>query len=195
METTDWLPCIVTMFDLIGTRRDAASGKASSAMRLLQDRAVAKMNYGMENHSYCYVWNDSVLMLSYEAGPANARRRVLAELDECKQWLERECGGKLYAICVKGMAFPQDGTLSPVYSGQVANQPRTVILKTSSWAMANCFEIEKALKHHRADWYVDSRVADDVDLRKPFSQQEVPMLPKKEARRIDMFRGTLFRQS
>jgi len=32
METTDWWPCIVTMSDLIGTRRDAASGEASSAM-------------------------------------------------------------------------------------------------------------------------------------------------------------------
>ncbi|MFL9856816.1 hypothetical protein PQR72_13960 [Paraburkholderia madseniana] len=143
MGTTDWLPCIVTMFDLIGIRTEAASGKASSVMRLLQERAVAKMNHGMEHHCHCYVWNDSVLMLSYQAMSANARRRVLAELDECKQWLERECAGKLYAICVKGLAFPQDETLSPVYDGQAAGQARTVILKTSSWAMANCFEIEK----------------------------------------------------
>lgn len=28
MEATDWLPCIVTMFDLIGIKRDSTSGKA-----------------------------------------------------------------------------------------------------------------------------------------------------------------------
>lgn len=161
-------------------------------MLLLQERAVAKTNYGMPHHSHCYVWNDSVLMLSYEARPARARRRVLAELDECKQWLERECSGKLYAICVMGLAFPQDATLSPVFDGQVAGQARAVVLKTSSWAMANCFEIEKTLKHHRADWYVDSRVTEGAGLRAPFCSQEVSLLPRNELRRVDMFRGSLF---
>ncbi|MGF6859223.1 hypothetical protein [Paraburkholderia sp. CI3] len=192
MDTEEWLPCIVSTFDLIGTRRQAASGKASTAMRLLQERAVWKMNHGMRNHSYCYVWNDSVLMLSYHSRPAVARRRVLAELDECKQWLERECTGKLYAICVKGLAFPQDEMPSPSVDGEMVGQARAVVLKTSSWAMANCFEIEKKLKHHRADWYIDSRITTDVDVMPAFAAEEVRLLPSAESRRVDMFRGNLF---
>ncbi|MFW2276462.1 hypothetical protein [Burkholderia orbicola] len=192
MDTEEWLPCIVTMFDLIGTRRQAASGKASTAMRLLQERAVWKMNHGMDNHSYCYVWNDSVLLLSYQSRPAVTRRRVLAELDECKQWLERECAGDLYAICVKGLAFPQDELRSPTVDGEKRGPTRAVVLKTSSWAMANCFEIEKKLKHHRADWYIDSRITNDVELMPPFAFEDVELLPSAESRRVDMFRGSLF---
>ncbi|MFL9957684.1 hypothetical protein PQR65_30235 [Paraburkholderia nemoris] len=192
MDSEDWQPCIVTMFDLIGTRSQAATGKASTAMRLLQERAVWKMNHGMGNHSHCYVWNDSVLLLSYQSRPAVARRRVLAELDECKQWLERECASKLYAICVKGLAFPQDEMPNPTVDGEMGGQARVVVLKTSSWAMANCFEIEKKLKHHRADWYIDSRITNDVDVMPPFAVEEVQLLPSAESRRVDMFRGSLF---
>jgi hypothetical protein len=61
--------------------------------------------------------------------------------------------------------------------------------------MANCFEIEKKLKGHRADWYVDSRVTEGVDLSEPFCHEDVVMLPRSEPRRVDMFRGNLFRQS
>lgn len=192
MDTEDWLPCIVTMFDLIGTRGQAASGKASSAMRILQERAVWKMNHGMESHSHCYVWNDSVLLLSHHSKPAVARRRVLAELDECKQWLEQECMGELYAICVRGLAFPQDELRSPAVDHDVRAEPRAIVLKTSSWAMANCFVIEKELKQHQADWYIDSRITSNVDLKPPFAAKEVQLLPSAESRRIDMFRGSLF---
>ncbi len=193
MDTKDWSSCIVTMFDLVGTRSLAATGKGSSAMLLLQQRAVAMINRGMPLHSHGYVWNDSVLMLSYETKPAVVRRNVLAELDAFKQCLELECSAQLYAICVKGLAFPRDEISSPVFDGQVGAQPRAVVLKTSSWAMANCFEIEKKLKHHRAHWYIDSRVSDGVNLQAPFSSEDVPLLPKHEPRRIDMFRGSLFR--
>jgi hypothetical protein len=180
------------MFDLIGTRSQAPFGKASSAMRLLQERAVWKMNNGMESHSYCYIWNDSVLLLSYESKPAVARRRVLEELDECKRWLEHECSGKLYAICVKGRAFPRDELHDPALDHDMHGQGRAVVLKTSSWAMANCFEIEKKLKQHRADWYIDSRITRNVDLKPFFAAEEVQLLPSGESRRVDMFRGSLF---
>lgn len=76
-----------------------------------------------------------------------------------------------------------------VFNGQIASQPRAVVLKTSSWAMANCFLIEKDLGHHRADWYIDSRITDGVSLPKPFASETINLLPKKEPRTIDMFRG------
>lgn len=192
MDKENWPPCIVTLFDMVGTRSLAASGQGSSAMIQLQQRAVAKINHGMQHHAQGYVWNDSVLMLSYEAEPASARRKVLEELDGFKQWLQQECGVPLYAICVKGLAFPYDGLASPIFDGQIADQPRAMVLKTSSWAMANCFLIEEELKNNRADWYVDSRVTREAGLRAPFSSQDVSLLPKRELRKVDMFKGSLF---
>ena len=94
--------------------------------------AVAKINHGLPRHSHGYVWNDSVLLLSYEAKPAQKRAKVLQELDEFKQWLQGQCGVSVYAISVMGRAFPRDELASAVFDGQVANQPRAVVLKTSS---------------------------------------------------------------
>ena len=78
-----------------------------------------------------------------------------------------------------------------VFNGQIASQPRAVVLKTSSWAMANCFLIEKDLGHHRADWYIDSRISDGAGLPKPFASENIGLLPKREPRTIDMFNGQL----
>lgn len=55
--------------------------------------------------------------------------------------------------------------------------------------MANCFLIEKELGHHRADWYIDSRIATGADLPKPFASEMIDLLPKKEPRIIHMFKG------
>ncbi len=78
-----------------------------------------------------------------------------------------------------------------VFNGQIASQPRAVVLKTSSWAMANCFLIEKDLGHHRADWYIGSRISDGAGLPKPFASENIGLLPKREPRTIDMFNGQL----
>ncbi|WP_321927590.1 hypothetical protein [Paraburkholderia guartelaensis] len=96
------------------------------------------------------------------------------------------------AISMKGLASPQNEQLNPVVQGQIVDQPRTVILKTSSRAMANCFDIEKSLKRHRADWYIDSRITEGVVLKDFFQQEDVVLLPSGEPRRIDMYHGSLF---
>lgn len=117
--------------------------------------------------------------------------RVFAELDEFRFFLEQQCGASIYAICVQGLAFPQDIMAPAVFNGQVAHQPRAVVLKTSSWAMANCFLIEKALKHHRADWYIDSRITKDANLPASFASEKVELLPKSRARTIHMLKGRI----
>lgn len=191
MFTEQLQPCIITAFDLIGTRSLAATGQASSAMVHMHRLAVAKINNGLPLHRHGYVWNDSILLLSYEINPAHRRAALLAELSEFKTWLQAQCGESFYAISVMGQAFPHDELAPAVFDGQIAHQPRAVVLKTSSWAMANCFIIEKKLKHHRADWYVDSRITHGVQLQKPFAAEDIELLPKAETRTVHMFRGAL----
>jgi hypothetical protein len=186
-----WSPCIVTAFDLIGTRSLAASGKASSAMIEMHGLAVMKINHGLPLHSHGYIWNDSVLLLSYMTEPNWSKPDFFAELNAFKSFLEEQCNASMYAISVKGLAFPDDITTSAVFNGQISGQPRAVVLKTSSWAMANYFLIEKHLGRHRADWYIDSRISADANLPKPFASDSIDLLPKKERRTIDMFRGNI----
>lgn len=192
MRTEEWPPCIITAFDLVGTRSLASTGCGSSKMIEMHRRAVAKINNGLPLHSHGYVWNDSILLLSYETKPAHKRTELLAELDDFKAELEAQCAAKLYAISVMGLAFPQDDLAAVVTNGQIAQQPRAVVLKTSSWAMANCFIIEKELGHHRADWYIDSRITRHINLPKPFATNDVVLLPKKVERTIHMFKGSLY---
>jgi hypothetical protein len=129
--------------------------------------------------------------MSYTTEPNWSKREFVAELDDFRSYLEQKCSASIYAISVKGLAFPQDIMAPAVFNGQVANQPRAVVLKTSSWAMANCFLIEKALKHHRADWYIDSRITKDANLPAPFASEKVDLLPKDQARTIHMFMGRI----
>lgn len=185
----DWPACIITAFDFVGTKGDAASGRASFAMIEMHRFAVAKINSGLPHQSHGYVWNDSVLLLSYHTTPARTRLAVLQELSDFKRALELQSGIRTYAMAVRGRAFPDDTLASPVFQGPPAGQPRAIVLKTSSWAMANCFLIEKALKRHRADWYIDSRITRGTGLAEPFATEAVSLLPKNEERNINMYKG------
>jgi hypothetical protein len=156
----------------------------------MHSRATAKINHGLPLHSHGYVWNDSVLLLSYTTEPNWTKTVFIAELDDFKSFIEQQCGVSMYAISVKGLAFPNDLMAPAVFDGQT-NQPRAVVLKTSSWAMANCFLIEKALKGYRADWYIDSRITKGANLPVPFACEEVELLPANELRSIHMFKGSL----
>lgn len=157
----------------------------------MHNRATAKINHGLPLHSHGYVWNDSVLLLSYQTEPNWTKEAFIAELDDFKSFIEQQCGASMYAISVKGLAFPHDITTPAIFTGPITKQPRAVVLKTSSWAMANCFLIEEALKRHRADWYIDSRITKGANLPAPFASEEVVLLPKNEARSIHMFKGRL----
>lgn len=191
MRSSAWPPCIVTVLDLVGTKRLAESGRGSAQMIEMRTFAVATVSNAMPLHSQSYIWNDSVLLLSYETDPAQTRRQVLEEIDEFKTALERHCGADTYAISVKGLAFPRDQPDAAVVQAQIADQPRALVLKTSSWAMANCFLIEEACRHLRADWYIDSRITKNTGLRHPFAKESVRFLPKRTLREVHMYKGTL----
>lgn len=184
-----WRPCIITYFDLVGIRNEASTGRASSIMLQLHRFAVNQINASLPNHSHGYVWNDSILLLSYMTEPASQRRAIVNELSEFKHALDTNCGYKTYAISVMGLTFPQDDFASPVFQGSITAQPRAVVLKTSSWAMANCFHIEEKLKKHSADWYIDSRITHDIALPAPFIFEELALLPTQESRAINMYKG------
>lgn len=193
MNSQDWSRCVLTAFDLAGIKNLAASGKASSVMMNLHSHAVGKINHGLELHSHGYVWNDSVLLLSYMTEPNWSKRNFFAELDGFRTSLQNACGMPVYGISVQGRAFPQDTLASAIFNGQIALQPRAIVLKTSSWAMANCFLIEKALGNkHRADWYIDSRITVGANLPTPFASEEVDLLPRDESRIVHMFKGSIY---
>ena len=92
--------------------------------------AVIKINDGLPLHSHGYIWNDSVLLMSYTTEPNWSKREFVAELDDFRSYLEQKCSASIYAKSVKGLAFPQDIMAPAVFNGQVANQPRAVVLKT-----------------------------------------------------------------
>ncbi len=189
MISSDWPSCVITAFDMIATRRLAAEGCGSSQMIQMRKFAVEKINKCLPMHSHGYVWNDSILLLSYDSKTAERYQELLVELSEFKSSLESNCGVRTYAICVKGLAFPTDDLSCPVFEGQISDQPRAVVLKTSSWAMANCFVIENQLKRHLADWYIDSRITSNTNLPQPFASENVELLPKGESRSIQMYKG------
>ena len=67
---------------------------------------------------------------------------------------------------------------------------RATVLQTSSWAMANCFIIEKVLKQERADWYVDTRIVRKVQgLRTEFQKKKVRMLPTNRERTVFLYKN------
>jgi hypothetical protein len=185
-----WTPCIVTVFDLIGTKKQALSGTGSKLMLHMHRCAAQRIRGGLPLHSQGYIWNDSVLLLSEKASTIKERLDVLLELEAFKLGLQEECEAGLYAISVKGKTFPPV-ELPPAKSPKDAE--RAVILKTSSWAMANCFAIEQALRKHRADWYLDSRLTRGLKLPEMFKSEPVELLPDNEPRDIHMYKGRLFK--
>ena len=63
------------------------------------------------------------------------------------------------------------------------------VLRASSWAMANCFEIEKTLKRHRASWYIDTWIVQKVQgLGTASREEKVRMLPKNRERTVFLYK-------
>jgi hypothetical protein len=90
-----------------------------------------------------------------------------------------------YAVAVKGRTFPAV-SLPVVASEQVT------VLDASSWAMANCFEIERHLRSFRAAWYVDERIASKLTGTTPSTVHKVPLLPSGKPRVVRAFKDYLW---
>jgi len=181
--------CLVTLIDLVDTKKLATSTKgiASSRMRKLHSIADKFMSSEAPKHDHAYAWNDSVLLLAFLDGERGAARIALEEADQLKKRIDKTLGCNSYAVCVRGQTFPlQDDKQS---SGALSG--RCTILRSSSFAMANCYIIESELKQHRADWYIQNRLKGSVAIQ-PFKICVVDLLPYARANKIMLFKDPLF---
>jgi hypothetical protein len=145
--------------------------------------AVDEIEKTLRHRCRGYVWNDSALLFSYTTGQSLQKLGILTELSKFKYALDTKFKETpSFAVCVMGLAFPSPSRRGPFMG-------RVVVLKTSSWAMANCFHIEEKLKRCRADWYIDSRITKDIDLPGKFREEKLKLLPKNAPRTIEMYKG------
>lgn len=177
-----WKDCIVLYMDLIGTtKRALAKGSAASAiMREFHKVVLDTMESDLLSLNHAYVWNDAVLLV------ANVDHQFLNAMRAADALKRRiDATARCYAIAVKGRTFPTS-TEGP--------STRVTILRTSSYAMANCFRVEEVakLKNLRKDWYVDARIAKRVAQAKSTSWITVRMLPGGGRRRIYTHQGYLW---
>jgi hypothetical protein len=175
----DWRDCIVTMIDIVGVKERAQDG-ASALMRQLHTLVAQEMGF-LQSVAHAYVWNDSVLLLSYVNETDASFESAIRDAEQLKRQIDAL--GASYAIAVKGRAFPPEpAENSPVQTS------RTTVIEASSWAMANCFEIEKALGWKwRKPWYIDIRVVRKIQTSQTFRAEKVKLFPSRQARQVCVF--------
>jgi hypothetical protein len=117
------------------------------------------------------------LLLAYWNKERISGIRILREVCELKQQTDKQIR-KSYAICVKGQAL-SGGSKQSV-------SVKCTVLKTWSYAMANCFDIEAKAKNNeslRANWYVDSWIKRPLANLRPETFR-MKMRPKNNPRKI-----------
>lgn len=172
-----WRDCIVVLMDLIGVKKQALDGDsgASALMRSFHAMVRREMAGGLGALDHAYVWNDSVLLLAYVDDRSQAYKRAIHAADDLKRKVDVIAPS--YAIAVKGRAFP---------SNAGPDDTRVTVIKASSYAMANCFEIEAKAKSKklRKAWYIDVRIARKVREARTSEWIAVPLLPLGKCRRV-----------
>lgn len=179
---THWRDCIVTLIDLVGIRSQANAAIATTQMRKLHRTLLDQVQTDRYSFAHAYAYNDAVLLLSYVNRKAESYQTAMRDADSLKKEIDRVRNS--YAIAVKGRAFP------PVSSRVLSN--RFTVIEASSWAMANCFEIEKKLGKLKQSWYVDERIARKIQTDKGSQEQEVAMYPTGHARNVLVYKGYLW---
>ncbi len=193
---SEWKRSIITYIDLIGTK-DAATypdSRATDLMRQMHTLVDTTMSHNMPNHNCCYAWTDSVLLLAYLDNPHHVSDHdsILQEADSLKKKIDAICLSRgisvqSYAISVQGKVFPDDEPLSGL-NVRITQQLKFVRLKTSSYAMGNCFIIERRLgKKLKKPWYIDSRIAKHLSTNKIPSKHSIKMLPRNENRDVYVY--------
>jgi len=185
---SSWRDCIVVLMDLIGVKNRALEGDsaASELMRSfhrLVRREMASDRLGALAHAY--VWNDSVLLLAYVDGRPDAYEKAIRDADTLKRQIDAMAPS--YAVAVKGRAFP---------SAADSTGARITVIEASSYAMANCFEIEATAKCKklRKAWYIDTRIASKVAAARAQEWFNVSLLPSGRCRRVYIHDGPLWRE-
>ena len=179
----DWQESIVTLFDLVDAKRDASTGQASKRMRRFHRLVVRELkDRSLPSIVHTYTWNDSAFVVSKVDKSTGSFGQALRDLHGFKKAIDNlDTLRPSFAIAVKGQIFP---------SNQTGANQRVTVLRASSWAMANCFEIEKILKRHRASWYVDTLIVKKVrGLGTAFRKKKVRMLPKNRERTVFLYKN------
>lgn len=184
---SSWRPCIVVLIDVIGIKNLASEGTtaATDKMRSLHKLTNREMTNTMSSLSHAYLWNDSVLLIGH-LDTANTCN-ILRDASQLKDKVDKEIGSS-YAICVKGESFPEETCTSCIPRNN-SIQPRSTVIQASSFALANCFEIEKRLGKNKASWYIDERVHSAITV-KPRDTKSIQLLPNNK-RKILMFDGSI----
>ena len=181
----EWRDCIVTMIDMAGVR-DRAGEDASTLMRRFHALVIEEAP-SLTTIAHTYVWNDSALLLSYVDGD-DTFEPAIRDAEKLKRRIDGLANS--YAIAIKGKAFP------PAPGERNAQAPRNVtLIDASSWAMANCFLVEKALGKCKKPWYIDKRIAERIRTSQISQTHEVDLLPKGKPRKIHTFDGYLWETS
>jgi hypothetical protein len=176
-----WRDCVIGLLDLADTmkRQMQGRGKASETMRRLHRSLAEKSTMPkFEVFEQCYVWNDSVLLIAYVDETRVAYERTLKAISSVKRAVDAIAPS--YAIIIKGKAFPENSETAKV-----------TVMKTSSYAMANCFEVEAEAKRQRlrGTWYIDSRIGNKVASVPKREFVEVSFLPDRKRRNVHVCDG------
>jgi len=177
----DWRDCIVTFIDLPGVRKLAPLDSAGSALMLQLHNLASEEVPTLTAIAHSYVWNDSVLLLAFVNDTASSVVAAMKDADRFKRRVDAI--KKCYAIAVRGQTFP---------TAPESQTPNLTVLRASSWAMANCFEIEKKLGRFRASWYVDGRIARKLQGVGPSSTHSVALFPSNRRRVVYCYKDSLW---
>jgi hypothetical protein len=184
-SVTVWADSIVVLMDLIGVKKRALNGNpsASALMRSFHKLVQWEMAGNLDALDHAYVWNDSVLLLARVDDRPEAYERAIRAADGLKRKVDVIAPN--YAIAVKGRTFPSNVRLDGT---------RVTVIEASSYALANCFEIEAAAKREKlhSTWYIDVRIARKVRAAKALNWIEVPLLPGGKRRRVYLHDGHLW---
>lgn len=180
---SEWRDCIVTFIDLSGVKRLAPSDGAGSKLMRQLHRLAAKEIPRLSTVAHAYVWNDSILLLSFVDKASRSFVAAMKDVDAFKRQVD--CLKTSYGVAVKGRTFPKVPKQEPT-------SKNVTVLEASSWAMANCFQIEKTLGRVRAAWYVDGRIARKLTGVGPSRVRKVELLPSRQPRTVHLYTAYLW---
>ena len=182
-----WHNCIVTIIDIVGVRSQSQNSAGSSIMLQLHQTVLAEIRDNKYSFTHTYIYNDAVQILSYVNEKKDSFQTAMRDADRLKRRIDeiQDPSRKSYAIAVKGKAFPK-----------IPNESRNsvTIIETSSWAMANCFEIEKEMKRLRIKkaWYVDERIAKKIQTEQECEKHAVSLYPSSQSRTVYCYKDYLW---
>lgn len=178
--------CIITYMDLIDIEKmiENNSKKAVKIMQRFHEVLKVESRINLNEYEKIYVWNDSVLLLAYTDYNYSKLENIMKEADTLKRKIDsiHNC----YAISVKGMTFKEPFN----YQKNKNDDNKFVFLKISSFAFANCFEIEKKLSEEEISnymWYLDERIAYRLSIKDHLDSLKVKMKPEDKEREIYMY--------